>query len=435
LPIARWVEGAWLLLDGPATLPDRAAVDDAEVFFALLSELDAAGRFDIDRLDAEIGRLFAAPDPLADGSLCLMTIHKSKGLEFDAVILPGLHRKVKGNDPPMLLWDDVVVPGKPSRLLVAPMPPRRVGKAATEGPSAYRFLMDLEKQRSRNEDLRVLYVAATRARRTLHLVGVLERDGEAEGDHWLAPAAGTPLADLWETLEAMAGKPAAAGPENWKLSTGMGFVPDFRRLRSALPPRRPVLQYGAAIPPVAACIPTIDRRPAEIFGTLAHRYLELMADMPENWSDKRIAACVPAMTAWLLAHDVAADESGLLARRLSAQLQGVLASDRGRWILARRESAGAELALGTAGAVSVIDRCFVDDGVRWIVDYKTTPTDGLDAAALSELAESYRAQLERYAALFSGQGRPVRCGVFFVDGARWVELAMPTVQNATGAAG
>jgi ATP-dependent helicase/nuclease subunit A len=81
--------------------------------------------------------------------------------------------------------------------------------------------------------------------------------------------------------------------------------------------------------------------------------------------------------------------------------------------VAPRADAGAELAIarrGEAGTAEtrVIDRSFVEDGVRWIIDYKTADLGpAADAARLAAHAERYRTQLEAYAALFAA--RAGRC--------------------------
>jgi hypothetical protein len=63
----------------------------------------------------------------------------------------------------------------------------------------------------------------------------------------------------------------------------------------------------------------------------------------------------------------------------------------------------------------VIDRSFVEDGVRWIIDYKTAGLGAdADAARLTAHAERYRPQLEAYAGFFAGGGLPVRLAVFYV---------------------
>jgi ATP-dependent exoDNAse (exonuclease V) beta subunit len=71
----------------------------------------------------------------------------------------------------------------------------------------------------------------------------------------------------------------------------------------------------------------------------------------------------------------------------------------------------------------VVDRSFVEDGVRWIVDYKTTDF-GLEVApaSLAAHAERYRAQLEAYAALFADEALPRRLAVFYATHGKLVSL-------------
>jgi len=56
----------------------------------------------------------------------------------------------------------------------------------------------------------------------------------------------------------------------------------------------------------------------------------------------------------------------------------------------------------------VIDRSFVDaQGVRWIIDYKTSVHQGADTGAfLDNERERYRGQLEQYAALLRAGDAP-----------------------------
>ena len=60
-----------------------------------------------------------------------------------------------------------------------------------------------------------------------------------------------------------------------------------------------------------------------------------------------------------------------------------------------------------------LDRSFIADGVRWIVDYKT----GVEQ-------ERYRLQLEQYAELVSRlDSRPIRLGLYFPLTGAWEEWA------------
>ncbi len=197
----RWLEGVWLMLGGPRCLEAPEALNDVEAFFALVDQLVAARNLSAETLAAGAAELYAPTDPLGD-AVQLMTIHKSKGLEFDTVILPGLHRATGGNDGQLLLWDEVAGADGHEHLLVAPMK----AKGAPQGDflrgagngeaSAYDYLKKLEAERAAHEDERLLYVAATRAIRALHLVGVAVAD-EQKDDGLKPPAAGTLLKLLW----------------------------------------------------------------------------------------------------------------------------------------------------------------------------------------------------------------------------------------------
>jgi len=142
-----------------------------------------------------------------------------------------------------------------------------------------------------------------------------------------------------------------------------------------------------------------------------------------------ILAMVPAMVLWLAqqGHDEAAAREG--AERCRAALRATLASEAGRWVLHPRPNAAAEWALMQAGAggtaMHIVDRTFVEDGVRWIIDYKTARA-GADVAGLAAHAERYREQLARYAALFRDEGTRLRLGVFYTASGRLVELETDT---------
>jgi ATP-dependent exoDNAse (exonuclease V) beta subunit len=417
----RWIEDAWKKLGGPACLvdakgaPDANGLADAHAFLDRLDALDAAGRFGIDTLEDDMGRLFAAPDAQADGRLQLMTVHKAKGLEFDTVILPGLHRVLKGNDPPLLAWDSFPLAAG-ERLVAAPVNRRR-GKSAE--PTTYDFLQGMERQRGRNEEARVLYVAATRAVRRLHLVGVATLDAEGA---LVAPTANSPLARLWPAVEAdfRAAVAAPAAP-----AVGIGadielkdFVPQLLRLRAPAVPA----EWLAPPPSATAATPRDDSFDplAAAVGTLVHAVLELAAADLAAWPAGRVAERQPGFERWLAARGWSPAEARSGAERAARMLATALAGADGQWVLRARPESGSELALartGTEGVTEtrVVDRSFVEDGVRWIIDYKTADLGAdADAARLAAHAERYRPQLESYAALFAAEGLPLRLAVFYV---------------------
>jgi ATP-dependent exoDNAse (exonuclease V) beta subunit len=416
----RWVEDAWKKLGGPHCLGGANDLSDAQAFFNRLDVLDAAGRFVLDTLEDDMGRLFAAPDAQADGRLQLMTIHKAKGLEFDTVILPGLHRETAGRDTPLLAWDSF--PLASGECLIAAPVNRRSAKRSGE-PTVYDFLQRMEKERSRNEDARVLYVAATRAVRRLHLVGVAWYD---EDGALVAPRAASPLASLWSAVEAdflaataVSSAPALCVPLGTFVQDGelKDFVPQLTRLQA---PAVPSAWHAPDVPLPAA--ETSDETAAPLalaVGTLTHAVLELIAADPEAWSAQRVTERQPGFERWLTSRGWPTADARSGAARAVAMLATTLASSDGQWVLRRRADAAAELALARVGAggtavTRVVDRCFVENGVRWIIDYKTVDLGAADGERLKAHAARYQAQLESYAELFADEGLPRRLGVFYV---------------------
>jgi ATP-dependent exoDNAse (exonuclease V) beta subunit len=157
-------------------------------------------------------------------------------------------------------------------------------------------------------------------------------------------------------------------------------------------------------------------------GTLVHRYLELIAQQGLSaWPLNRPETLKMAMVRWLIQQghtSLVATQGATLSIGL---LKKTLESEQGRWVLQAHSRAQNELELErqTDGLViqkRIIDRTFVENGVRWIVDYKTIALDAsFDEAGLKEVAEPYRQQLEQYGALFIDEGLEIKLAVYFVS--------------------
>ncbi|MBS4020152.1 MAG: UvrD-helicase domain-containing protein [Dechloromonas sp.] len=422
-PPRRWLEGVWLMLGGPRCLEAPAALADVEAFFALVEQLAAAHRLDPETLAARVGELYAPADPLGD-AVQMMTIHKAKGLEFETVIVPGLHRDTGNNDSPLLLWDEVLGADGRERLLVAPL--RARGERADE-PTVYDTLRRLENARAAHETERLLYVAATRAIRRLHLVGVAELSDKSD-DGLRQPPSGSFLRLLWPVVGQAVFAAALAGDAPAEVVTaedGSTFVSPLLRLAE------PAIPAELARPPSRPAANRIDTGDAATaatseaaVGTLVHRCLELIVRQGlAAWPPERLPALVDGWRRWLRAQGLDAAQAEAGADEALSALQTTLTSDTGRWLLADHPGGAAEQAWtsrdGELTVKHVIDRVFIADGVRWIVDYKTvraTPEE------LPARAEGFRPQLERYAALFANDPLPLKLAVWFVLQGRLVAL-------------
>ena len=210
------VEAAWLALAGPACTEGAADPADAAVYLDFLEAAEQRGEAqDLDALDEQLGKLYAQPEaalqsvaqPATPAQVQIMTIHKAKGLEFDTVIVPGLARTGANDRVPLLQWlhRPVDETDQDSELLLAPID--GAGSAADPhlGKTA-RYVQAQEKRCQQHEEVRLLYVAATRARSRLHWLAEMKPDRNKE----YQPARGSLLATLWPACQAASPQSAAA---------------------------------------------------------------------------------------------------------------------------------------------------------------------------------------------------------------------------------
>ncbi|MCB5189530.1 UvrD-helicase domain-containing protein [Methylobacillus arboreus] len=432
MPLGRWLESAWLMLGGAQCLWQASDITDVEAYFRLVEQLDQQGRFSLERLVQEVGKLYAAPDIEANGQLQFMTIHKSKGLEFDTVILPGLERRARNGDTPLLLWEEVAVEteaGVSTELVTAPFIPK--GATGRDEPSPYSYLKLLEKARADNENARVLYVAATRTERSLHLLGSISPNNKGE----LRPENGTFLDLLWPHVVAQFMQAAEQVPLEVTARPEMAladFIPKLVRVEEPGMPRvfaeNRHDQASTGQPHEEG--PVLGRQASleAHIGTLAHKYVEIMAATSDldGWL-ARLPALKPAMVRWLRQQGHYGESAEEGAAQVLKLLELTLQSPDGRWVLTSRDEASAELAMGHVGENGlkqlVVDRCFIENGERWIIDYKSTrfPADA-DTGTLLKAAEAFEPQLTGYASLFAGEGLPVRKAIYFMALGKLCEL-------------
>lgn len=400
------VTSAWVALGAPALL-SPAELDEAEQFFDVLDEIAVEG--DLPRpedLTARLSDLFARPDPLPVSAVGeaepavpvdVMTIHRSKGLEFDCVILPGLGRAPRPTENRLLLWDE----DADGALLLGAMHSRRGPSSQGEEDPIYRYLRRVHRAKDQHELRRLLYVASTRARRQLHLLGHLApREGEDPRPHH-----GSALSVLGEGLLARfrgAVDPDIPPPEEEhppppiarRLAAGWQGPPPVEGVVASSVTPSPLARPtdGGSPQPWQSGRATASSHPADAaaFGTVMHRLLATVSEAADPAQAAAQVATPAAIRTALLMEGCYRDHVDAEAEDLIVTLGKVLDDPRAAWILRRRESARNEfeVAAVVAGVVRRVrvDRTWVEDGTRWVIDYKTTRAE--NAAGLADPAHS-----------------------------------------------
>ncbi len=454
VPLRDAVEQCWLSLGGPACLLAEDELADAMTFLDLLeaearTQSGGAQIVDLAALSARMERLFSGGGMATEKTpVQIMTIHKAKGLEFDTVIVPGLHRAPRKDDKKLLVWAEQPDMDSGEReLLLAPI--RETGSDSdddTEADAIYQYIRDLNADKQRHENVRLMYVAATRAVRRLHLLASLtlkEKDGVWE---IAAPKPAGLLGALWPAVQKHA-EAAAADRQGNTLMMPVNRNGSSVRAAARLdidftpPPMPPpvAVQPTGAVAQCPATITIIDFEwagdLARHIGTVVHVFLQrIAADGVAEWNAARIDACRALFAHELARLGVADDDLGAAAIRIAAALQQTLNDARGQWILRAQREAKSEWRLTgvvDSGLVNVaIDRTFVDDGgVRWIIDFKTGGHQGADVAAfLDNEQKRYRSQLETYARLLAAlrpEEKNIRLGLYFPLLGGWREWDWP----------
>jgi ATP-dependent helicase/nuclease subunit A len=456
--LGTWLERVWLRLGG-ADCVDATGCANVDRLWECLDQLqygepDLLGR----GLAGALEQLKAQPDPAAasDYGVQLMSIHKSKGLEFEVVIVPDLQAPCGRNDFKLLSWlerglehtDD----GEGiTEFLVAPLPSK-----GTESGKAKRWVDRVYRQRESQETRRILYVATTRAREELHLFARPAYKVEHDGSFMLPDPRGTLLATAWPALEdevrqrfeEWKDKPqgaqiiaiAASHANNLLVMPRPGrpavvrcLPPDYR------PPDSPFPTLSNGDSEVAALVGSQLYRRHEggvlsrSMGSAVHALLEELARLraTSDWPSARLA--LERMRPRIISQLRAAGMDQKQATKIAGQALDIAVNAthdlNAQWMLSPHAGAASEVRwagiIGGSLREVRVDRIFRAGGVPcaegddcwWIIDYKTAHDDRSDPAeALAKFRPLFASQLELYARVLRnlhGQDVVVRGGLYY----------------------
>ncbi len=426
------IETCWTQLGGPACTTGSSELQDAKTYFKLLQNLETEGQpIDHDSLNQRMEKLFAQADNEATGLLQITTIHKAKGLQYEHVILPGLNRGTRSDNSKLLHWFELPESGRDSNEIVMSLMRNTTDKekSKTSG-DLIKFISDIEKKRQNFETGRLLYVAATRAIESLHLFAAINPTKTKP----IQATAGSLLAQLWPAIGAQ------QQPLVKTLHEQLEEQQDKQEQTLAEPPKAQLFRRLAAdwkLPP--APTPAINNKEHEMLetgeniqfnwagqdarrvGELVHRLLERIGTIGINkWN--QLGGFEP-YTDWcagrLTVEGIKGDQATRIIRLCQQAINNSINSDKGRWILEDHPQAACEFAItavvnGSAKRM-ILDRTFVADGSRWIIDYKTSSHSGGDLEAFIQTeAKRYHQQLQAYKnAMSLTEKLPVRVALYF----------------------
>lgn len=437
-PLRQWIEGIWFALGGPATLLDANDRDNINSFFALLDKHQQGGSIrDWHAFNNAIERLFASPRADADPKLQVMTIHKSKGLEFDTVIIPGLDRSARKDDKQLLLWQERINHHGEKQLLLGSL--AATGK---EEDGLYTFMRREADKQQAFESTRLLYVGCTRAIKKLHLLACIN----TKEDELVAPAKVSLLHSIWPFVKDNTiivnsnnsnNRNNSSTPENTKpglqhilrlpthwqapVPTDVTLLKEYRGHEFSMSESDNPLN----IPEVE----TTGARLARHTGTVIHNALQAIVENKLVTNGHCITADIfinQQHNFWKIQLQQlgwSGDNLNRALQKIATAITTTLTSEKGRWLLnSDNEQSACELSLMQKDKEDVrehiIDRTFIANGVRWIVDYKSSEPEAgqsMEDFAAQEM-ETYKGQLQRYEKLMSVvESLPIKTTLYLVS--------------------
>lgn len=413
------IQGLWLSLGGPAALTDPSDLENCHSFFELIERHDRGGTIERwPNFEQAVKRLYAMPAANGNDKLQVMTIHKSKGLEFDTVIIPGLDKPPRQDDKELLLWQERIDTSGEAHLLLGPLAP-----AGEDADPLYRYLRSESQRKDTLESTRLLYVGCTRAIKQLHLLGALkQKDGKLK-----APTDKSLLARIWPAFAEQcknieATKSTVTQPDNISADTNntishscqaiARLAPEWRMPQLA--PNNLLQDYRGNYASDTINSDDLLENPlnhpqgetdealiARHTGTVIHSTLEqLCIDGIASWTPQRIERQRSFWRVQLLQLGVPGASVADACARIAKHIHSAVCDSASNWIFdASLEQSACELSLLHKGREFIIDRTFVRDGNRWIIDYKSSePNLGESLEAFLEReSNAYRAQLQDYA--------------------------------------
>ncbi|STX52047.1 UvrD/REP helicase [Legionella busanensis] len=331
-------------LHGDLLLSDSQQLD-IEQFFNLLNRFTKDGQInDIKQFEIEFKRLYS--QNTSSSRLHIMTIHKSKGLEFDTIILPSLGSKSQQQDRPLIRWLKLPRQVGDDLLLMSP-----IRAAQQEQCLLYNYLSDIDAEKDSYEQQRLLYVAVTRTKKRLYLF---------DNHQKLTP----------NTLREFLSKQSF---------TSIDYPPSISNLQVILPilKRLPLEHYIQAkeIPPLARSHISIEQDILtsqtneaiyELLYWIFNNHPKDITELPWIMLQKRLQ---------MMGFTHSEQTKTILT--IQSQIAAMLTSELGQWLckLHTDERNQYELLINEDGYIKtrLIDRTFYDQGAYWLINFKTTP--------------------------------------------------------------
>ena len=402
------VELVWYRLNGPALIQNDDQLENIQKFFTVLEEIECSGNLDDPaELEQKIDGIRVSNDDTGDIRLNVMTIHKAKGLEFDHVILPSLGRVTRGSSKLVLNWLAGHSDDTQNDIIFGPI-------GANKNDKLHSYIQSTIKDGNLLELDRLIYVAFTRAIKSLDIIGNVTVKQSKESMIITTPSKSTLLGRLWPTLKLTYEKKMCTENINFDSDTVTSSIyvePVLQKIDHLY-----LSPFGVE-PPKIITNELMNNKSqqnniefswvgenAKKVGVIVHRWLDMvfnhgvMPSIAEMHSNEDLLIC------WARNLYVRNEQINDVMSRVKMTITNII-EDRvnHEYILGRGYSELPITGLWNDERHSIIiDKIYIDDqDQHWVIDYKTSTHEGgrLSDFVTSEI-ERYSDQLNKYAKIY-----------------------------------
>ena len=372
-----FVEGIWRQLNGEKSMVDSNDIQNIDLFLELLEEASEILSIDFIKLERLIENKFISKTSIQKNSIKFLTIQKSKGLEFDHVIIPNLNKRTRNEESDLVLYDKSTLsiknPGSDKNL---------------HSYHAYK-----ERKRLDNEKIRLLYVAMTRAKNKCYLIGTVKKEGDL-----VIPNSGTFMNILWPFFSDKFTEIATPEDEN----SFEKFIPKLRRLNDNFYSGDKRYKRSIDTEELSFCYPNMSTDIQRFTGNIVHKYLEIIVKKQLD-IDKILCNKLDYTESLYLGKNFKKKDIKIGLNLVKKSLEMLKKTSDGRWILNRYLADNSEVSYllesNNTTTQHIPDRSFIENDIQWIIDYKT-PFSPIKNLAVE--AKKHLPQLRLYETIFKG---------------------------------
>ena len=372
-----FVEGIWRQLNGEESMVDSKDIQNIDLFLELIEEASEILSVDFIKLERLIEKKFISKTSIQKNPIKFLTIQKSKGLEFDHVIIPNLNKRTRNEESDLVLYDKSTLsiknPGNDKNL---------------HSYHAYK-----ERKRLDNEKIRLLYVAMTRAKNKCYLIGTVKKEGDL-----VVPNSGTFMNILWPFFSDKFTEIATPEDEN----SFEKFIPKLRRLNDNFYSGDKRYKRSIDTEELSFCYPNMSTDIQRFTGNIVHKYLEIIVKKQLD-IDKILCNKLDYTESLYLGKNFKKKDIKIGLNLVKKSLEMLKKTSDGRWILNRYLADNSEVSYllesNNTTTQHIPDRSFIENDIQWIIDYKT-PFSPIKNLAVE--AKKHLPQLRLYETIFKG---------------------------------